>query len=40
MKVKLFPWEELNNIAKVQSAFGIAKASKNGKAPKKQLLMA
>lgn len=40
MKVKLFPWEELNHIDKVQSAFGIKTASKNGKSQKAKAVMA
>ena len=31
IKVKLFPWEELNHVETVKKAFGIAKAATNGK---------
>jgi S-adenosylmethionine synthetase len=31
VKVKLFPWEELNHLPAVKAAFGIAKAKSNGK---------
>jgi S-adenosylmethionine synthetase len=31
VKVKLFPWEELNHVPAVKAAFGIAKAKSNGK---------
>ena len=31
IKVRLFPWEELNNIDKLKAAFGLNKASANGK---------
>ncbi|MBK7969139.1 MAG: methionine adenosyltransferase [Bacteroidetes bacterium] len=35
IKVKLFPWEELNNVDKMKAAFGLSKASANGTAVKK-----
>ena len=34
LKVKLFPWEELNHVDKMKEAFGLNKSSANGKAPK------
>jgi S-adenosylmethionine synthetase len=40
MKVKLFPWEELNNIDKVRQAFGLSKAVANGKAVKLKPVLA
>lgn len=40
VKVKLFPWEELNCIEQVRSAFGLNKASKNGKIKPRKLEMA
>lgn len=40
MKVKLFPWEELNHVDKVKQAFGIKTASKNGKVQKAKAVMA
>jgi S-adenosylmethionine synthetase len=35
IKVKLFPWEELNHVDKMKAAFGLSKASANGTAGKK-----
>jgi S-adenosylmethionine synthetase len=34
LKVRLFPWEELNHVDKMKAAFGLNKSSANGKAPK------
>ena len=40
MKVKLFPWEELNCVDQVRKAFGLSKASANGKAVKAKAVLA
>jgi len=40
IKVKLFPWEELNNVDAVKKAFGISRASSNGKLSKKKAVLA
>lgn len=40
IKVKLFPWEELNNVQAVQKAFGISQAKSNGKLTKKKAVLA
>ena len=36
MKVKLFPWEELDYVGKIQTAFGLKKSSKDNKSKKIQ----
>ncbi len=40
IKVKLFPWEELNNVDVVKKAFGINKAASNVKITKKKAVLA
>lgn len=40
MKVKLFPWEQLNHVESVKKAFGISKSTSNGKVAKAKLVMA
>ena len=40
IKVKLFPWEELNCVDKVKTAFGLSKASANGKLSRRTTLVA
>jgi S-adenosylmethionine synthetase len=40
IKVRLFPWEELNHVDKIKSVFGLSKAGANGKTSRKATLVA